>query len=71
MGVTINSTLEDPIGDVIYLSTNKGEVYSNTLFKKEWNDEKTTPDTDFDLSACATEWDDHPLLLKKWLIAPG
>ena len=58
--VAINSTMEDPTGDIIYAKSANGELFSYTLFQENWLAIGDIPKNDFVFPKCATDWSDHP-----------
>lgn len=55
--VEFESSVSDPIGDTVYVTTEDGAVYSNTLFKREWNTTESIPIWDYEYwTICAPEW---------------
>jgi hypothetical protein len=62
--IDIQSTLDDPTGDILYVASKEGIVYSNSLYQDKWLVIDPVPNWDDDptnLTECATEWADHPL----------
>ena len=58
--IDIQSTLDDPTNDILYVVSENGTVYSNTLFQDNWNWVEAIPENNFEFPLCATEWNDHP-----------
>ncbi len=55
--VNIQSYLEDPTGDILFVETNNGEVYSNTIFQSNWILVEPVPIwNDSFITECAPEW---------------
>jgi len=60
--VDIQSSAEDPTGDILYAATKTGEVYSNTLFQSNWRSVEVIPasnnnwDINWDITECAPKW---------------
>lgn len=69
--IDIQSTLEDPTLDIIYVNSESGKVYSNILFQDNWRMDATVPYDGAEFSLCATEWLDHPPVKKDILDSAG
>jgi hypothetical protein len=69
--VEIVSTLEDPSGDIIYISTEDSSVYSNTLYENSWLLVESVSNWDSDhISDCAPVWPGAPTDAQIWEAPP-
>lgn len=69
--VEVNSFLEDPTGDTIYVSTKDGFIFSNTLFEEEWLLVESVPVWETErTSACAPVWPGAPSDAQIWESPP-
>lgn len=70
--IEINSNLDDPTGDIVYITDKYGIVYSNTIFQNKWETVDPIPnwENDFNISNCTKErlgpnashiWDNPPI----------
>ncbi len=46
----------DPTGDILYVISEDGAVFSNTLFEDDWKKTSSNPNEFYKLSSCPTEW---------------
>jgi len=58
--VEIKYALTDPTEDVLYVSAEGAQLFSNTLFQKDWYSVEAAPKNDYEFPKCATDWKDHP-----------
>lgn len=58
--VDIQSTLDDPTKDTLYVASEKGKVYSYSLSQKVWHVAEIIPKQDHKFPPCATDWKDNP-----------
>lgn len=65
--VDIKSSLDDPTGDIVYVATEDGKTYANTLFENDWLlvEPVSTSENDH-TSNCAPEWPDAPSNAPIW-----
>jgi hypothetical protein len=58
--IDIHASLTDPAEDVLYVTAEHKQLFSNTLFQKDWHLVESVPENDYEFPLCATEWKDHP-----------
>ncbi len=58
--IDVQSTLDDPAKDVLYVGVESGKIYSNILFQEDWLPVQSVPENNYEFPSCATEWKDHP-----------
>jgi hypothetical protein len=71
--VDINSTQDDPGGDVLFIEAVDGRVYSLRLFEDQWElvDQVPEPGNVIHTENCATDWPNHPLVEERIIDSVG
>jgi hypothetical protein len=55
--IEFHSYFDDPTGDIVYITTKNGKIYSNTLFQKDWMLIEDIPNFEKDYTSdCAPTW---------------
>ena len=69
--IDIQSSLEDPTEDTLYVVSENGKVFSNTLFRDSWNPVESLPENNYEFPLCATAWQEHPPIQKGLVDSAG